>query len=251
MNKRYIDFVPSQNKTAARKQSVAPKPKVSRPVTPKAVAPKVAPRVAAPRQAASRPVAPRTVASRPVAPQVVPRQVAPRVAMSSRVTPRANTSQAVAPRAAMSRTSLRETSALGEIEDLNQRRSVSKAADEELLRAKATKVRATANLKATAGAASTKPVEKPVEKLAKSEEKSTFKTPKTPFINQEKVVKRPLSKNVYQKQANKVAKTVEPKGTVIIAKPEKDAHVSIVVTIIITIILGAAAGTVAFLLLPK
>ena len=44
----------------------------------------------------------------------------------------------------------------------------------------------------------------------------------------------------------------EPKGPVtIITKPEKDAHVSMVVAVILTIILGAAAGTVAFLLLPK
>lgn len=77
-----------------------------------------------------------------------------------------------------------------------------------------------------------------------------FKTPKTPFINQDKVVKRPLSKNVYQKKVE-VPKE-EPKGPVtIITKPEKQAHVSLIVTIILTIILGAAAGTVAFLLLPK
>ncbi len=44
----------------------------------------------------------------------------------------------------------------------------------------------------------------------------------------------------------------EPKGPVtIITKPEKDSHVGIIVTIIMTIILGATAGTVAFLLLPK
>ena len=67
-------------------------------------------------------------------------------------------------------------------------------------------------------------------------------------------MKRPLSKNVYKKTAPvaKVAAKEEPKGPVtIITKPEKDAHVSVIVTIIITIILGAAAGTVAFLLLPK
>ena len=44
----------------------------------------------------------------------------------------------------------------------------------------------------------------------------------------------------------------KPTGPVtIISKPEKESKVSLVVTIIITIILGAAAGTVAFLLLPK
>ena len=78
----------------------------------------------------------------------------------------------------------------------------------------------------------------------------TYKVSQTRFVNTDKVVKRPLSKNVYQK------KVVEPKevpqGPVtIIQKPEKDSKVGLVVTIIITIILGAAAGTVAFLLLPK
>lgn len=84
----------------------------------------------------------------------------------------------------------------------------------------------------------------------KTKENGTYKTPKTPFINQDKIVKRPLSKNVYQKKVE-IPKE-EPKGPVtIITKPEKQAHVSIIITIILTIILGAAAGTVAFLLLPK
>ncbi len=92
-------------------------------------------------------------------------------------------------------------------------------------------------------------VEKPVEKPKKTSDKSLYKTP-TPFINQSKVVKRPLSKNVYQKKV--VAPKEEQKGPVtIISKPEKQAHVGLIVTIILTIILGAAAGTVAFLLLPK
>ena len=37
----------------------------------------------------------------------------------------------------------------------------------------------------------------------------------------------------------------------IIAKPEKDSKAGLIIAIILTIILGAAAGTVAFLLLPK
>ena len=78
----------------------------------------------------------------------------------------------------------------------------------------------------------------------------SFKTPQTHFVNTEKVVKRPLSKNVYQKKI--VEPKEEPQAPVtIIHKPEKDSKMSLVVTIIITIILGAAAGTVAFLLLPK
>lgn len=88
---------------------------------------------------------------------------------------------------------------------------------------------------------------KAVQKDGTSKE---YKVPKTPFINQDKVQKRPLSKNVYQK------KEVKPKDekqapVTIIAKPEKQAHAGMIVTIILTIILGAAAGTVAFLLLPK
>ena len=78
---------------------------------------------------------------------------------------------------------------------------------------------------------------------------ATFATPRSPFINQDKVVKRPLSsRNVYQKP---VAKE-EKKGPVtIITNSEKDSKVGLLVTIILTIVLGAAAGTVAFLLLPK
>ena len=78
---------------------------------------------------------------------------------------------------------------------------------------------------------------------------ATFVAPRSPFINQDKVVKRPLSsRNVYQKP---VAKE-EKKGPVtIITNSEKDSKVGLLVTIILTIVLGAAAGTVAFLLLPK
>ena len=80
--------------------------------------------------------------------------------------------------------------------------------------------------------------------------KDSYQIPRNPFINQGRVAKRPLSKNVYQKKVETPVE--EPKGPVtIIAKPEKDSKVGLIVTIIITIILGAAAGTVAFLLLPK
>lgn len=90
------------------------------------------------------------------------------------------------------------------------------------------------------------PVPKPVEK----KETETLRVPKTTFVNTEKVTKRPLSKNVYQKKI--VAPEENTSGPVtIIDKPEKDSRIGLVVTIIITIILGAAAGTVAFLLLPK
>lgn len=95
-----------------------------------------------------------------------------------------------------------------------------------------------------------KPVEKPVETTNISGNKATFVPPKSPFINMEKVTKRPLSRNVYQKKIEPPKE--EPKGPVtIISKPEKDSRIGLVVVVILTIILGAAAGTVAFLLLPK
>lgn len=99
-----------------------------------------------------------------------------------------------------------------------------------------------------------KPVEKPVENSKKTEkekeDKTKMKIPKSPFINQAKVAKRPLSKNVYERTIKPTEEI--PTGPVtIISKPEKDAKISLVVTIILTIILGAAAGTIAFLLLPK
>lgn len=87
-------------------------------------------------------------------------------------------------------------------------------------------------------------------KKSTKKDKKTLKIPKSPFINQNKVTKRPLSKNVYEK---KIEPTKEKStGPVtIISKPEKEEKTGIVVTIILTIILGAVAGTIAFLLLPK
>lgn len=81
--------------------------------------------------------------------------------------------------------------------------------------------------------------------------KETFVAPKPTFINQDKVAKRPLSKNVYQKN---IVATDEKKNkgpVAIITKPEKESKAGLVVAIILTIILGAVAGTIAFLLLPK
>lgn len=106
-----------------------------------------------------------------------------------------------------------------------------------------------------------KPVTKPATKLAvKTAPKAIAKKPapagaiQANFINLNKIEKRPLSKNVYAKKplvAPVVKKEESKKPTVIIAKPEKDSKVGMIVAVILTIILGAAAGTVAFLLLPK
>ncbi|MBR0467840.1 hypothetical protein IJJ53_02965 [Candidatus Saccharibacteria bacterium] len=99
-----------------------------------------------------------------------------------------------------------------------------------------------------------KPVENPVEKSEKPEkkadDKAKMKIPKSPFINQGKIEKRPLSKNIYERTIKSTEE--KPTGPVkIISQPEKDSKVGRVVAIILAIILGAAAGTVAFLLLPK
>lgn len=82
---------------------------------------------------------------------------------------------------------------------------------------------------------------------------NAFKVPRVRFVNTEKVTKRPLSKNVYPKKVvmPKVEAEKPQKPVTIINKPEKDSKMGMIVAIIITIILGAAAGTVAFLLLPS
>ena len=89
---------------------------------------------------------------------------------------------------------------------------------------------------------------------AKNGLKEDFAVPNSPFINQDKVVKRPLSKNsknVYQKSPA-VSAVEKQEGVVrIVKQPKKESHVGMVVAVILTIILGAVAGTVAFLLLPK
>ena len=96
----------------------------------------------------------------------------------------------------------------------------------------------------------TKPSRKEAKTTASQNSTSKYKTPKTPFVNLDKITKRPLSKNVYAKKVETPSEI--PKGPVtIITKPEKDSRVGLIITIILTIILGAAAGTVAFLLLPK
>lgn len=84
-----------------------------------------------------------------------------------------------------------------------------------------------------------------------TQKKDTFVAPKPAFINQDKVAKRPLSKNVYQKKVVATNEKTNKGPVAIIVKPEKESKAGLIVTIILTIILGAVAGTVAFLLLPK
>ena len=98
------------------------------------------------------------------------------------------------------------------------------------------------------------PAAKPIAKPAAVKStgvKSSYRSRTTAFVNTNKIEKRPLSKNVYAK-APVITKEKEVEKPVrIIEKPEKDSKAGLIIAIILTIILGAAAGTVAFLLLPK
>ena len=76
-----------------------------------------------------------------------------------------------------------------------------------------------------------------------------FEKPK--FINTHLIEKRPLSKTNYRNRisvANVEETTASP--VTIIDKPEKDSRIGFIITVILTILLGAAVGTVAFLLIP-
>ena len=189
------------------------------------------------------------VVKQPATRKVVARQtVATRKAVAKsqivRELPTPKKNAAVAPRRSVASEPKRSEPELGVIEDLNPKsvnsdvpkRPLNSAGGASARDAKAQKVGTKTEARATV--------------TVGSERQTTFAVPKSPFINQEKVIKRPLSKNAYVAKAPEVK--LEKSGPVtIISKPKKEAHVSLIVTIIITIILGAAAGTVAFLLLPK
>lgn len=244
MSKQYMDFAPRK---ATR--SAAPSRAKAAPVRAAAARPKVAVSAARPAgvKAPARPAAVRTKgpASARTATGVKPVVARAKVAKK----PTAAVTKAVK-KPAMS---VKNEPALGVVEDLKPKfvntnvpkRPLGEASH---FRTKKTGVAAAKARKIGARAAAS--VEKPVENSKKTGASGIYSTPKSPFINQGKVAKRPLSKNVYQKKIT-VPKE-EPKGPVtIISKPEKQANVGLIVTVILTIILGAAAGTVAFLLLPK
>ena len=78
---------------------------------------------------------------------------------------------------------------------------------------------------------------------------------RTKFLNTDKIQKRALGRTASRVKPVPVPKIELAKKSKapekIIAKPEKDSKAGLIIAIILTIILGAAAGTVAFLLLPK
>lgn len=160
---------------------------------------------------------------------------------------------------------LREDARLGEIEDLSPkfvrvdvskrplgdvgRHSVQKPTiDDELKEVKSKKLIGRFRNKK-----STKTVVKAPasDEIGAGQKKDVFIAPKPIFINQDKVAKRPLSKNIYQKKVDEASKKVNDAPVAIIEKPEKESKIGLIITIILTIILGAVAGTLAFLLLPK
>lgn len=281
MNKKYIDFVPGKNPNANRggtvkvrrgtrattgvsvvavqedipaSGTVVRKRMVRRVTTTRATSPRQVrtttstPVRVMPSQSTRPARVQRAVASQRPIQRVVRNAPAPRGANVVRAGARTATGHSGAP-------------ALGVIEDLNTKfvrtdvpkRPLNQAPEPSpavLAEAKAKKLRG------FRGAKKNKAVEKSVDKQgSKATANGKYEPPKSPFINQGKVEKRPLSKNsknAYAKKKPAIVPKAEPKGTVaIIQKPPKESHVGIIVTIIITIILGAAAGTVAFLLLPK
>ena len=94
-----------------------------------------------------------------------------------------------------------------------------------------------------------KAVEQPADTAVSDKESLTI--PKSPFIAKAKVTKRPLSKNVYTKPVSPTKEPSTDGPVTIISKPESGGKGGMILAIILTIILGAVAGTIAFLILPK
>lgn len=233
MNRRYIDFVPPKTDAGTR------------PV--RATAPR-------PARAAARPD--RVTTARPVNATAV-RTVS--AAAPRRTQTRPATHQGQNSLAARRVTQIGLSSAssqksqLGVIEDLTPKFINTNTEKRPLNSGRTATTSRTTATPRSAGKAETKVAN---SKGARSASKKTTasagkaKTPKSPFINLDKIAKRPLSRNVREKKIESPKEV--PKGPVtIIAKPEKESHVGLIITIILTIILGAAAGTIAFLLLPK
>ena len=94
-------------------------------------------------------------------------------------------------------------------------------------------------------------------KVTKSESFSIPQKPVAPPVQPQahfiktNVAKRPLSPNVYSKPIPETPKEEKSGPVAIINQPKKESHIGFIITVILVIILGAAAGTVAFFLLPR
>ncbi|MBR3252877.1 hypothetical protein IKF84_02300 [Candidatus Saccharibacteria bacterium] len=231
MNKRYIDFVPVDRRGGAKP------------------APIVAKKPVAKQPAARKSVAKQPVARKPVVKQPVKESVEKPIIASPK--PVATFSRNASGKAAPQ---------LGVIEDYHPKFVQTEVKKRPLGTKPAVKPATRTVAKSATKAA---PVARATGGVRTSSKVVSSKAIQTGavqanFINVGKVEKRPLSKNVYTKKATAVSeapkesvKEKSKKPVVIIAKPEKDSKVGLIVAVILTIILGAAAGTVAFLLLPK
>lgn len=264
MNNRYIDFVPTKKegevsvKVARPKTAVKSKTVVkSRTVAKTSAKPVAKPQVT--RATKVTKVTKPQVAAQPRVAKPVRRRII-RAARPAKSIEAEKIIETVVETPVIEENSGLKMPALGVVEDLTAhfvrtdvpKRPLSEKPDISAKAAKAKKVKATgvrgAKTKTTKKAAESEAAK--IEAAKKKATSKTYKTPKSPFINQNKVMKRPLSGNVYRKEV--VVPKEEAKGPItIIEKPEKERHIGVVITIILTIILGAAAGTVAFLLLPK
>ena len=81
--------------------------------------------------------------------------------------------------------------------------------------------------------------------------RAKMQIPQAHFINQNKVTKRPLSKTMYAGRTEAAAPAKADEPVKVVKNKKKGGTVGMVLAIIGTIFLGAAAGTVAFLLLPR
>ena len=265
MKKRYIDFVPSKDNSVAKNSEIAkPKPRKLKITEPKSTA-KVA------DAPASKPV------SKP-APKPAPKKITRRVAP---VNPLMDEEEVIVEEIFAEReepagvSKGRKGSKYGVVEDY-QPKFVKTEVKKRPLGAKNTGV---------SGTKTAKSAKKPVAKASVAAgaktgvagaRVSTGKTMtarpmtarpmtgssvtktnspmvrRTAFLNTNKIEKRPLSpKSAFVKRPVILPKEEPSKPVKIIEKPEKDSKAGLIIAIILTIILGAAAGTVAFLLLPK
>ena len=284
MTKQYMDFAPVKRRTvgqssttnmqrrtvvtsnaqatAVRKQAVV-KPTAKKPIT------KMPSPTATPRSRIARATSVAKSAQRTQMPSTPTRAVRS-VPQSSTNTQKATTSKAESSNT--TGLSMSSKVKLGEIEDVNPRfvrtdvpkRPLNDGSEPDNAKAtaadaKSKRIGARLRLKKNTSKKNPTPTTSTTvtaEATQAQPKQAAYAVPHTPFINQDKVAKRPLSKNVYRAPANPVAATAtnnasSNKTTTIIDKPEKDSRIGMVVAIILTIILGAVAGTVAFLLLPK
>ena len=213
MNKRYIDFVPAKNKPVAKKSVVR---KV---VVNSAPEPKPAKKI---------------VRKIPAANPLLDEEVVVEEIFAEKEEPVKKTKKAPAVRPNFVKTEVKKR-------PLGNKTAVKKPAV-------TSKAAAASKVAVASKVAISKPIPKPVV------------APKRPaplgqrakFLNTDKVQKRALGRTTARVKPVPVPKIEKPKAPEkIITKPEKDSKAGLIIAIILTIILGAAAGTVAFLLLPK